>query len=210
MTGPPPAPDPHGPGSRSGDTPVGLIARELQGLDRWHAARRTEEHGARGPGLNRDQRRCAARQLNVRQCQHDAILEQLAAQDTPPPRPLGGLAQPTAVIGHRLSWVRERLSRALADRGVVVLATTDHGAEIAGICGVEQPALVILDEPLVMLAGCVVTAELTRFCPATLIVGYVHTASAVPRILHAGASTAFTRRVPPVDVAARLAAVLLR
>lgn len=61
---------------------------------------------------------------------------------------------------------------------------------------------------LAMLSGAEVIQEVSRFSPRTTIAGYVGHDDAVAHLLDAGATTVFTRRVPPSDAAITLAGLL--
>ena len=67
------------------------------------------------------------------------------------------------------SWFLAKVTCALADHGVQVVASTDNGADAVGTIVAEQPDLVLIEDTLSMLAAVQVIREVRRFSPETVI-----------------------------------------
>jgi hypothetical protein len=189
---------------------VELLTAQLRGLDLWHVARRAAEQSARKPGSGREARLDVARRLDVRRREHQAIVERLALGLDTDAGPMVVAVPARVVIAHRHVWSRNSLTAELTKRGVEVLCALDNGADAVGVCVAEQPAFLIVDELLAMRSGREVVAEVTQFCPRTFVAGYVRDEAAVGDLLEAGATTVFTRRVTPADLAESLDAAARR
>lgn len=184
--------------------PVELLAAQLRGLDLWHAARRATAQSADAPGLSREARLDAGRRLDVRSREHLAIIERTARASQDALRPMSSAVPARAVVAHRHAWTRDQLAGQLTRRGVEVLCALENGADVVGVCVVEQPTLLVVDELLAMRSGREVSQEVARFCPNTVVGGYVPREDASAGMLEAGAAAVFTRQVPPADVADEL------
>lgn len=190
--------------------PVDLLVAQLHGLDLWHAAGRRTEQSAHAPRLSREAGLDEGRRRDVRRREHHAIVETLALAWNEDARAMSTAVPARAVIAHRDAWVRDKLTSELMNRGVEVRRALDNGADAVGVCVAEQPTLFVVDELLAMRSGREVAAEVAKFCPLTVVTGYVRQESAVGDLLEAGAAAVFTRRVLPADVAENLIALVKR
>ena len=184
-----------------------LVQAQLLGIQRWHAARLATEQAAQARGLSREQRLDATRRISVRQREHEAIVARAALALELAGRP-SPVVPARAVVAHRHPWTRERLAHELVAQGVEVLAVVDNGADAVGICVAEQPALLVVDEPLMMASGSEAVTEVRELCPHTVRAGYVGDELLAERLRRAGAVAVRTRQVPPAEVAAELAELL--
>ncbi len=187
--------------------PGELLAAQLRGLQRWQTTRRATEQSAQRPGLTREGRLDAARQLDVRRREHQAILDRIE-QSWQQLQPMPARPPVTAVIAHSHQWTSQRLSAELTERAVELVAAVTNGADAVGISVAEQPALVVVDELLAMRSGPDVAAALREFCPDTVVVGYVSGPAAIAELLDAGAASVLTRRVPPAEAAQTFTALV--
>ncbi len=188
--------------------PVALLQAQLEGIELWHVARRSAEESLERPQLSREARLDVTRRLAVRRREFDALIGQIGAALVDGLRPLPAALSSRAVVAHRQAWLADRLARELSGREVEVLHVGDNGADAVGVCVAEQPGLVVVHELLGMRTGREVVQEIRQFCPLSLIAGYVASDSAVGPMLDAGATAVFTHRVPPAELADRLAALL--
>jgi hypothetical protein len=188
--------------------PVELLALQLHAMDLWHEARRATERAADMPGLSPEARLDAGRRIDVRRREHEAMLERLAVGDDDTGCCLPTSVPTRAVVALRHIWARDSLSGKLMQRGLRVLCAPSDGAEAVGVCVAEQPDLLVVGELLAMPSGPSLISEVTRFCPRTVVVGYVRDESAVGDLLEAGAHTVCTWRMPPDDMAQTLAEIV--
>lgn len=195
-------------GSSPVTEPVELLAAQLRGLALWHAARRAGEQPTHSGRWIREDRLDARRRLDARQREHQAIIGRLDLGLHEAPEPMRSQVPSRAVVAHRHAWTRDKLSAELSHRGIEVLCAVDNGADAVGVCVVEQPDLLIVDELLAMRTGCEVAVDVRRFCSNTLIAGYVEHETAIGGLLDAGASTVYTRRTPPADAVEQFATLL--
>ena len=72
----------------------------------------------------------------------------------------------------------------------------------------EQPELLLLEDKLPMLGALEVLAEVRRWAPQTLVTVQVANDWEIGPFLEAGACTAFTRRIPPAEIADALCSML--
>jgi DNA-binding response OmpR family regulator len=72
----------------------------------------------------------------------------------------------------------------------------------------EQPDLLLVQDALPMVSGVEVVREVRRFAPVTRIGAHVEHDVRIAEMLDAGASRAWSRRVPPSDVTGDLLALL--
>ena len=188
--------------------PTALLQAQLEGIELWHVARRSAEESLTRPRLSREARLDVTRRLAVRRREFEALIGQTKGALTDGLRPLPAALPSRAVVAHRQVWLADKLAAELSGRQVEVLHVGDNGADVVGVCVAEQPVLVVVHELLGMRTGREVVQEIRQFCPLSLVVGYVSSDSAVGPMLDAGATAVFTRRVPPAELADRLAALL--
>lgn len=179
-------------------------AAQLRGIERLTQARQMAEEAAAVAGRSREMRMDAVRELEVLRRQQDALVartqEQLRVCGM---HPLG-IAETTVVLVHRNEWFVGRLSEALRAGGCVVLSDVVNGVDAVGVVVAEQPDLVLIEGRVAMLPGEQVIRQIRSLCPTTIIAAQVGYSDSVGAMLDAGASTVFTRQVPPAEVAAAL------
>lgn len=144
------------------------LVRQIQNVDAWIVARRAREQVLSAPGLSRDQRLVATREIEVLGRTHDAIQGRCARglADS------GALMRPpgvTAVIAHRHAWFVDRLALLLGGYGVTVLECTDNGAEALGAVVVEQPDVLLVGDRLEMMPGHALLAQARLHAGHTLL-----------------------------------------
>lgn len=186
-----------------------LAERQLDAVARFHRARRIAELATSSLTGSREQRMDAARRLEVLRRQHTALTSWTERQlKSTGERSV--LAPPAlrAVLGHRNAWFGDKVTAALADHEVEVLARVPNGADLVGISVAEQPDVVLIGDGLEMMPTTQVVASLQDLCPHTTITAQVDYADRVPALVSAGVGTVFVRQTPPVDVAATLAELL--
>ncbi|MDT7537799.1 MAG: hypothetical protein QOI82_1384 [Actinomycetota bacterium] len=115
---------------------------------------------------------------------------------------------PRLVVAHRNAWFVEKLSAELADYGVKMVSRLVNGAEAVGVTIAEQPDLLVIEDTLALMTGREVLAEAMRYAPRTLVAVQVQEQARIATLAEAGAATAFSRAVPPVDVAGDLIALV--
>ena len=182
-------------------TEAELTRQQVEAIDAWHRARREVEEAAQQREASREARMDLARQLEVLRAQHAAIVARADRSLAECVRPLGRQAPLRAVLVHRHAWYVDRVAAGLREAGVVVVDRLENGAEAVGAVVVEQPDLLLVEDVLPMLPGEQVVRETRAFSPGTVVVGQVAYADRVAAMLAAGAHTAVTRQVPPLEVA---------
>jgi CheY-like chemotaxis protein len=197
QTTPSPAPSPR-PRAR---TEVELAAMQLEALEAWNRARQMAEQAAAARTASREVRMDVTRRLEVWGGGKHAIVQRTEMHLDASVHLLARRVHSRAVIVHRSAWFTSKISDELAARGVEVVGALDNGAEGVGVVVVEQPDLLIVEDTLPMVPGEEVVRESRRFAPSTLVVAQVAHTDRVARLLDAGAVAAYTRRVPPADVA---------
>ncbi|MEO1496372.1 MAG: response regulator [Planctomycetota bacterium] len=108
--------------------------------------------------------------------------------------PLSHLAGSTLLLVDDDELLRERMSRALRDRGLMV-RTAGGGAEALEIVSDWEPELAVVDLKMPGMNGHELLAELKETCPGARVVmltGYGSIASAV-EAMHAGAENYVTK-----------------
>ncbi len=112
------------------------------------------------------------------------------------------------VVAHRNAWFTGRLADALIGAGLEVVARLDNGAHAVGVAVAEPPDLLLVEDALPMLTGAAVVREVTACAPSVLIAAQVAHEDGIAAMLDAGAAAVWSRRVPPVDLAAGPLALL--
>jgi hypothetical protein len=191
---------------------VEILSDQLAGIDAWLAVWRAEggaEDGRDDGARSREARLDVSRRRDVLRRQHEAIVRRTEQDLTGAERVVPSAAPPPrAVLAHRSEWFRDKVGQALTGRRISVVAELDNGADAVGVCVAEQPDLLLVEDKLVMLNGEEVLRQVDRFSPATLAVAQVSHDEQVHRLLHAGARAAYTRRIPPQDVAEQMVAMV--
>jgi CheY-like chemotaxis protein len=177
-----------------------LLADQLQAIEAWHVARRAAEQATESRTLTREMRLDVSRRMEARRREQQALLDCAAAQLLEGRQRLGG-PRPRAVLIHRNAWFCERVTSRLIELGVEVIAHRDNGADGIGVAVVEQPDLLLVEDALPTVPGLEVVRRVHRLAPHTVVGAHVAYADGVTAMLEAGATAAWTRQVPPADVA---------
>ena len=181
-----------------------LVGQQVRAIERFNRVRHMREEAAAAPTRSREMRMDAARSLEVQRREHAALVERAHEQLTASGHLLRAVARRRVVLAHRNDWFLRKVTQALGEHGVHVVAGTDNGADAVGLIVAEQPDLVLVEETLSMLPGMEVIREVRRFSPDTVVTAQAASGDRVGQFLDAGASAAFTRRIPPADVARSL------
>ena len=181
-----------------------LAAQQLRAVERFNRARHMREEAAAAAARSREMRMDAARSLDVLRHQHEAVVSRAHAQLQASGELLRTISTRRAVLAHRDDWLRRKVTRALQDHGVTVVAGTDNGADAVGVVVAEQPDLVLVEDTLSMLPGLEVIRDVRRFSPETLVTARATYTDRVDPLLEAGAVTVFSRQAPPAQVARSL------
>lgn len=181
-------------------TELDVAQLQLQALETWHRARRLAERAAAVTTQSREARMDLDRRLDVIHAQHQAIIARTDEQLRTSVHLLRDAEPRRAVVAHRNEWFAGRVCAGLEARGFTVVARLDNGAEVVGIAVAEQPDLLLVEDRLAMLSGEDVVREVRRYAPVTLIAAQVAYEDRIGPMLEAGATTAYTRRVPPLEV----------
>lgn len=189
-------------------TEVELTRMQLEAVHAWHEARRVAERAAEVRTASREARMDLARRMDVLREQHRAIVARTEQHLDASVHLLARTVDSRAVIVHRNAWFSEKLGAELEDHGVEVVAALENGAHGVGLAVAEQPDILLVEDTLPMLPGEEVVREVRRFSPSTLVVAHVAYEDRIAALLDAGARAAFTRRVPPADVARDVLALL--
>ena len=185
-----------------------LAAQQLQAIARFNDARRMAEAAAAAVARSRELRMDVSRSLEVLRREHDAVVQRAHEQL----RVTGALLRSTperrVLIAHRNEWFAGKVAHGLQDRGLLVVARVDNGADAVGIAVAEQPDLVVVEDTLAMVPGEQVVRDVRDYCPDAVVAAQVAYGDRVDALLEAGASAVFTRNVPPLDVVERVVELL--
>ena len=182
-------------------TEADLAAQQLQAIGRFNDARRMAEQAAAAAARSREMRMDLARSLEVLRREHDAVVRRAHEQLRLSGALLRAAPERRVVIAHRNEWYVGKLSAALQEHGVLVVAQVDNGADAVGIAVAEQPDLVLVEDTLAMVPGEQVVRDVLGYCPSTMVAAQVAHGDRVDSFLDAGAAAVFIRSVPPVDAA---------
>lgn len=185
-----------------------VARQQLAAIDRWHEARRATQQAAQSTATSREARMDLARRLAVVHAEHKAIVERTDEQLRSSVELLQRSAARRAIVVHRNAWFMDKVAADLMLHQVCVVARLTNGAEAVGAVVAEQPDLLLVEDSLPMMSGEDVVREVRTFAPLTRIGAQVAHDDRIGALLEAGAHSAFTRRVPPADVAAALAELL--
>ena len=188
-----------------------MLREQLDAIDAWHAKRRAAEMrgvAADAVDVSREMRLDAARRLDVVRRQQNALIERTEQQLRESAHVLRSQVQPRAVIVHRNEWFKSKVAEGLRDGGVAIVADLENGADAIGVSVAEQPDLLLIEDKLPMMSGEDVLREVLRFSPRTLTAVQAASEWELGPLLDAGAHAAFSRRVPPADVARDLCLLL--
>ena len=145
-----------------------------------------------------------ARRMEVLRRQQEAIVRRSEQQLRESGRLLHNAAPTRAVVVHRNAWFQGKVAEGLQARGIQVVAQLDNGADAVGTVVAEQPDLLLVEDNIPMQPGPDVIRLSRLYSPDTVIAAHVAYDDRVPVMLEAGARAAYTRRVPPADVAEAL------
>jgi CheY-like chemotaxis protein len=176
---------------------IDALTRTCRDVHVWAA-----EAGSRETRLDR------ARRLDVLRRQHRALVEATERQLRDTGDPLSSAPAPRVVVAHRNDWFKDKVGQGLRTRCMQVVAELSNGADAVGVVLAEQPELLLLEDKLPMLGALEVLAEVRRWAPQTLVAVQVANDWEIGAFLEAGACTAFTRRIPPADIADALCSML--
>lgn len=179
-------------------------AQQVEAIAAFARARRRAEQAQAAAVRSRETRMDVTRRLQVLRRTHDAVVDRAQHSLQRSSRILLVTGLRTALLAHRNEWFLDRIGQHLRDAGVDVVGRTDNGADAVGYAVAEQPDLVLVEDRLAMVPGEHVVQEVVRYCPATRVVAQVASADRVGVLFEAGAVAVYTRRVPPVDVAAAM------
>lgn len=183
---------------------IELAERQLRAIEMWTRARRLVEEAASSTARSREMRMDLDRRREVLRAQHEAIVARTAESLASSVRVLRRAAPRRAVVAHRHQWYADKLCADLTARGVLVIGRLDNGAHVVGVTVAEQPDLVLVEDRLAMLSGEDVVRELRRYAPEAVIAAQVAYEDRIAPMLDAGATAAYARQVPPLDVSADL------
>jgi CheY-like chemotaxis protein len=174
------------------------------------ASQRALAVAAHAGAHSREMRLDAARRLDVLRRKQEALVARAHEQLLRAGEGLFDEAPLRAVIAHRNPWFVDKVTAALSDSQVQVVARTSNGADAVGASVAEQPDLLLVEDSLEMLNGLEVVREVRQFSPTTTVAVQVGYGDRVGEMLEAGADTVFTRQVPPAEVAEQLLARVSR
>lgn len=181
-----------------------LLRDQLTGIQAWTRARHAYEAAMSASdslARSREARLDFSRRTDVIRRQHEALINRTAEQMRQSRQLLGPRSTARAVLVHRNEWFKEKVTDGLRGYGIEVVARLENGADAVGVVVAEQPDLLLVEDRLPMIGGLEVLREVARYAPRTLTAAQVEYDASIGEVLHAGARTAFTRRVPPADVA---------
>ena len=186
-----------------------LLEDQLNGLAAWHEFVRGRASQPEEGRVTREMRLDAQRRQQALRRANEALLTRTegGGRET---RPVLGDPAPRAVVVHRQDWVRGRVSAELQACGVEVVAQLEDGADALGFVVADQPDLALVEDALPSIPGLEVVRQAGRLAPHTLMAAQVGYDGDIAVMLQAGACAAFTRRVPPGEVAAGCARLVQR
>lgn len=191
-----------------GRSELEVVDLQLRAIDSFHATQRAAQQAAEAAARSRELRMDNDRALEILRREHEALVARAHEQLRLSGELLGVVASRRVILAHRNEWFRGKVAQLLRDQGWEVVAALDNGADTVGLAVAEQPDVVLVEDKLAMLPGEQVVREIRHFCPRTLVVAQVDYSDRVATLLDAGATTVWTRQVPPQDVARGLVQLL--
>lgn len=170
-----------------------VLLDQQQGIAAWTRAHPTEPLSHDG-SLSREARVDRARNSDVVQRQRQALVDWSARQMKVGTR--------RVVLVHRNDWFKQKVTTALEDAGIAVVADLENGADAIGVVVAEQPDVVLVQDKLPMTTGLDVLKAVREFAPNSVVLAQVEGDADIAPFLEAGARKAYPRRVPPADIAA--------
>lgn len=184
-----------------------VLLAQVRGIEAWARA-----HSERTIDLDRppsrESRLDLARRRDVVVRQRQALVDWTARQLRESDHLLRSVLSCRAVLAHRQEWFKAKVGADLRAGGVTVVADLGNGADALGVVVAEQPELLVVEDKLAMVSGLDLTRAVARYAPNTVVVAQVVDDEEIGPFLEAGATTVFTRRTPPADVAAAMVAAL--
>lgn len=177
-----------------------VLVEQVLGIEAW-----TRDHPdgvlEDGSRLSRESRLDLARRRDAEARQRQSLRDWTARGLSGTCDPLLRSASTRAVLTHRNAWFRDKVSGALREAGVDVVAELENGADAVGLVVAEQPDLLLLEDKLPMVSGMDLVRATGRYAPSTLVVVQVEEDWGIGPFLDAGAAMVYSRRIPPADIA---------
>lgn len=189
---------------RPSRTELQLAELQLQAIDAFNRARRRTEQAAAAAPASREVRMDLDRELEVLRAGHVALVARTQEQLRCSVHVLQRAPSRRAVVAHRNAWFTGKLCTELTRHGVAVVGRFENGAQAVGVVVAEQPDLIVVEDRLAMLPGVEVVRQAREYVPESVIVAQVSYFDQVETMLQAGATAAYPRQVPPLDVSADL------
>lgn len=188
-------------------TDVEVLRQQLEGIERFGRSRRAALSADAEP-LTREGRLDAARERDVLERQHQALVAHVHRQLAESGAPFRSVVRRRAVLAHRTPWLAAKVCEGLEAAGVRVVAQLANGADAVGVAVAEQPDLVLVEDALPMVPGPRVVTQVRALCPAAMVAAQVDHGDRLAPLLDAGAAVVFVRRQPPGEVVDALLALL--
>lgn len=190
-------------------TELDVTQEQLLAIERFMHACHAANDAASARSLSREERLDFSRQQEVIRREQQALVAQTDQQLRSSGVPLQRQAQQRVVIAHRNDWFASKVAETLEAQGVCVAAWLENGADAVGAVIAEQPDVLFVEDVLAMVPGEEVVRLLQAFCTNTVVVTQVAYGDRIGPMLDAGAAAAFTRSVPPGDVAKKILELLV-
>ncbi len=190
-------------------TESALAGQQLEAIEAFTRARKVAEEAELAGARTREMRMDTARRMEVLRREHEALVARAHGQLEKSGDVLRASADRRVVLAHRNEWFVTKVGGLLTQQGMHVVAHTDNGADAVGLVVAEQPDLVLVEDTLAMVPGEQVVQEVRTWCPGTVVAAQVAYGDRVAALLAAGATSVFTRQVPPAEVAQTLAGLLV-
>jgi CheY-like chemotaxis protein len=178
-----------------------LASRQLRAIERFTRAQRAALEASATAARSREMRMDQARTVEVIRREHQALIARADEQL----RRSGDLLRDTSrrrvLLAHRNEWFRRVVAEQLEDRGWAVVAMLSNGADAVGVAVAEQPEVLLVEDCMAMVPGVQVVRDVRTFCPQTVVAAQVGYSDRIGALLDAGATTVWTRQVPPREVA---------
>lgn len=184
-----------------------VLIHQVRGIEAWIRNHRQTDLRL-DDALSREARLDLARRRDVVERQRQALIDWTARQLRTSDELVRSVATPRVVVVHRNDWFKSKLREGFGT-GITVVADLDNGADAVGVVVAEQPDVLLVEDRLLMLPGLEVIRTVRCYAPGTVIVAQVANEEEAAPFLEAGAAKAYSRRVPPADIAAELRALLV-
>ena len=179
-----------------------LAARRLQPIAAFHHTSAIAAWAAAAGQGSREMRQQDTRRLEVLRRKHQAVIERAHEQlRSSGVRPAAARRRRVVLADRRPS---DGVVAALEGHGIRVVAQVDDGADAVGIAVVEQPDVVVVREPLGMVASEEVVRDVRRYSPRTGIVALAVTRERARACAAAGATVVLPGQVPIPDLVSHL------